>query len=478
MHDRLCHFCGNREEDGRKLFTGTKTPAAYICDECVLLLADILHEEKLPRPSKPPPALVPWTAFDYEGTRLEWWAMRVNVPRKGAKLMVCVRRKGDEGDGVGNLYPQETEPSSTSPRRRRRSSPGFSEPAVGALARLAALSTALAGGAIARRPGGLRLRRRSPGHRDGGGLRERRARVGRAVRSAKRRLRRLRDRADLALHGDGCAQVCGDGVRASDAACTQPQRDTSVRPDGLVGRPRDRLHMRRRRRRRPDVEQLVSLSLRAERERLPRHRRARLRRPRDGLGDRRLHAGEPAAASCTQTARTRPPHTALGAGRRPARTAGAPSPSTAGTRSEAPATLTSRPTSRRGRRSRPSPPIPSETDPVNGDDWPTGATDPDGDGVPGVAFQITGIVEGRAGHRAARVEGVRDAPGATGPRQCDQLRRAGRDERRLRSPGERPPRDPVRRGVRAHRHRRPPRARHPRARHVLVLRDARSAARA
>jgi hypothetical protein len=25
--------------------------------------------------------------------------------------MVCVRKQGDEGDGVGNLYPTETKPS-------------------------------------------------------------------------------------------------------------------------------------------------------------------------------------------------------------------------------------------------------------------------------------------------------------------------------------------------------------------------------
>src|SRR5215472_14006561 len=40
------------------------------------------------------------------------------------------------------------------------------------------------------------------------------------------------------------------------------------------------------------------------------------------------------------------------------------------------------------------PPIPTENDPVNGTDWPAGATDPDGDGIPGIAFDITGIVQG------------------------------------------------------------------------------------
>jgi hypothetical protein len=111
MQDRRCGFCGNREEDGRRLFTGGDAPAVYICDECVTMLAEVVREEKLQHPSKPPPALVPWTTFEYQNKRLEWWAMRVKVPRKGERLMVCVRRIGDEGDGVGNLYPPETKPS-------------------------------------------------------------------------------------------------------------------------------------------------------------------------------------------------------------------------------------------------------------------------------------------------------------------------------------------------------------------------------
>jgi hypothetical protein len=40
------------------------------------------------------------------------------------------------------------------------------------------------------------------------------------------------------------------------------------------------------------------------------------------------------------------------------------------------------------------PALPSVLDPVKGTDWPAGATDPDGDGIPGAAFQITGVVTG------------------------------------------------------------------------------------
>jgi hypothetical protein len=40
------------------------------------------------------------------------------------------------------------------------------------------------------------------------------------------------------------------------------------------------------------------------------------------------------------------------------------------------------------------PALPFEPDPVNGTDWPTGATDPDGDGIPGEAYLVTGVVSG------------------------------------------------------------------------------------
>jgi hypothetical protein len=39
-------------------------------------------------------------------------------------------------------------------------------------------------------------------------------------------------------------------------------------------------------------------------------------------------------------------------------------------------------------------PLPTVSDPINGTTFPAGATDPDGDGFPGVAFQISGLVSG------------------------------------------------------------------------------------
>jgi hypothetical protein len=40
------------------------------------------------------------------------------------------------------------------------------------------------------------------------------------------------------------------------------------------------------------------------------------------------------------------------------------------------------------------PSLPFEADPVNGTDWPTGATDPDGDGIPGEAYLVDGVISG------------------------------------------------------------------------------------
>lgn len=39
-------------------------------------------------------------------------------------------------------------------------------------------------------------------------------------------------------------------------------------------------------------------------------------------------------------------------------------------------------------------PLPKVNDPVNGTEWPKGVTDPDGDGIPGAAFQVTGTIHG------------------------------------------------------------------------------------
>ncbi|HEY2516330.1 MAG TPA: DUF4215 domain-containing protein [Polyangiaceae bacterium] len=40
------------------------------------------------------------------------------------------------------------------------------------------------------------------------------------------------------------------------------------------------------------------------------------------------------------------------------------------------------------------PALPKEADPINGTDSPAGATDPDGDGIPGAAYSISGIANG------------------------------------------------------------------------------------
>ncbi len=111
MGERVCDFCANREGEGGRLFAGSRQPPSYICEECVTLLYEIAKEDRPISLSTPPPPLVPWTRFDFRGDALEWWAMRVNVPRKGVRLMVSVRKQGDDGDGVATLYAAGTAPS-------------------------------------------------------------------------------------------------------------------------------------------------------------------------------------------------------------------------------------------------------------------------------------------------------------------------------------------------------------------------------
>lgn len=60
-------------------------------------------------------------------------------------------------------------------------------------------------------------------------------------------------------------------------------------------------------------------------------------------------------------------------------------------------------------------PIPSVSDPVNGPDDPPGATDPDGDGFPGIAFDVTGFVSGVRDEVQRTWKQYADLPGAPSP---------------------------------------------------------------
>src|ERR1700693_5700187 len=42
-HTLYCSFCGKSKHEVRKLISG---PTVFICDECVALCKDIIHEEK------------------------------------------------------------------------------------------------------------------------------------------------------------------------------------------------------------------------------------------------------------------------------------------------------------------------------------------------------------------------------------------------------------------------------------------------
>jgi hypothetical protein len=47
---RQCSFCGKRENEVRRLIAG---PDVFICDQCVELANEIVHEEGPPTPESP-----------------------------------------------------------------------------------------------------------------------------------------------------------------------------------------------------------------------------------------------------------------------------------------------------------------------------------------------------------------------------------------------------------------------------------------
>ncbi|GAC1643104.1 MAG: hypothetical protein NVS9B11_12260 [Candidatus Dormibacteraceae bacterium] len=47
---RQCSFCGKSDHEVRKLIAG---PGVFICDQCVELASQILHEEGPPAPESP-----------------------------------------------------------------------------------------------------------------------------------------------------------------------------------------------------------------------------------------------------------------------------------------------------------------------------------------------------------------------------------------------------------------------------------------
>jgi len=48
--EERCNFCGKRRDQVRKLVAG---PGVFICDQCVELCNEILHQEGLPAPESP-----------------------------------------------------------------------------------------------------------------------------------------------------------------------------------------------------------------------------------------------------------------------------------------------------------------------------------------------------------------------------------------------------------------------------------------
>jgi hypothetical protein len=70
-------------------------------------------------------------------------------------------------------------------------------------------------------------------------------------------------------------------------------------------------------------------------------------------------------------------------------------------------------------------PLPSESDPVNGTDFPPGATDPDGDGIPGIAFHVAGIFAGTRSSAQRDWEEYATGPGESVPAAGVELKVLG-----------------------------------------------------
>jgi hypothetical protein len=61
------------------------------------------------------------------------------------------------------------------------------------------------------------------------------------------------------------------------------------------------------------------------------------------------------------------------------------------------------------------PALPSVSDPITSTAFPPGATDPDGDGIPGIAFAITGFVTGTRNSVQRDWKGYATTPGNPAP---------------------------------------------------------------
>jgi hypothetical protein len=122
-----CSFCSKHAGEVERMIAG---PAAFICNECVMLCVDILKE-----PPEPPPGLAPgqrdrppqvlvktpdgtvhvceqqttWVPFDHKGRRLEWCVGRGFIRSETQLRVVAVRDPMRAGPSIGAAYPLDAE---------------------------------------------------------------------------------------------------------------------------------------------------------------------------------------------------------------------------------------------------------------------------------------------------------------------------------------------------------------------------------
>ena len=111
---RTCNFCGQPEAGDVQIFAAESSPAAAICDACVLTCAKAVdverrlserphahaHDDTAPD-SERPRAATGWAAFRVGPLDLEWLAEPAVVVR--------VRRRDEHGRTVEQCFPEDTE---------------------------------------------------------------------------------------------------------------------------------------------------------------------------------------------------------------------------------------------------------------------------------------------------------------------------------------------------------------------------------
>jgi hypothetical protein len=128
MPERTCSFCGKTEREVVKMIAGS---SAHICNECVVLCAQILGEEVEALPALAGQILVrfadgsihlcdqchAWTPLVHEGADLEWCSARGFVGTPKSVFVAAVRRPDMGRHAVGSTLPDGTDVTEATARR-------------------------------------------------------------------------------------------------------------------------------------------------------------------------------------------------------------------------------------------------------------------------------------------------------------------------------------------------------------------------